>query len=278
MNDCQDTLPNIVIRPSKGLNTLKLNELWEYRELFYFLALRNIQVRYKQTVIGIAWAILQPVATMFVFTIFFGRLAGMPSDGMPYPIFALSGLLPWIFFSNAVSASTDSMVTDANLVKKIYFPRIIIPTASIFSALLDLMLGFILILILLPFFDMGYSYRLFLFPLLGLLLFITTTGIGISLATMNALFRDIRHVMPFALQIWLFITPIVYPMSLLSEKWKAVYSLNPMVGVVETFKWMILGTDLNLMSLITSIGISSILFVFGIFFFRKMEPTFADVI
>jgi len=268
----------IIIRPASGWNILKVKELWFYRELFFILALRNIQVRYKQTILGVGWALLQPLGTMLVFSIFFGRLANMPSDGIPYPIFALSGLIPWIFFSNAVTSSAGSIIADANLIKKVYFPRIIIPFSSVCSGLLDFSLSFALILIIMPFYEIYPNVNILLLPLLTLFLFMAAIGVGLWLATMNALFRDIHHIIPFGMQIWLFMTPIVYPSSLLSPTWKLVLSFNPIMGIVETFRWMMLGTTLSLSTVIISATVILVLFFTGIIFFKKMEPYFADIV
>lgn len=277
---CQTPIaaPLTVIRHSSGWNMLKINELWKYRELFYFLAWRNLKVRYKQTILGISWALLQPIATMIVFTFIFGRLANLPSDGIPYPIFALSGLIPWTFFSNAVIASSGSIVSDANLIKKIYFPRIIIPFSSVFAGLLELFLGCGLLLAMMPFYEIYPNWNFLFFPFLVLLVFIAAMGVGLWLSTMNALFRDVHHLIPFVMQIWLFITPIVYPSSALSSKWQLILSINPMVAVVETFRWMMLGTPLPTTQIMISCSLSLLLCITGIVFFRKMEPQFADIV
>lgn len=272
------SLSSIVIRKSEGWDLFTFKEVWIYRELFYFLAWRNIKVRYKQTILGVGWALIQPLATMLIFTIFFGRLANMPSDGIPYSLFALSGLVPWTFFSNAVTLSGGSLVSDANLIKKIYFPRLIIPFSCICSGLFDFMFTFTMFLAVMPFYGIFPGLNLCFLPLFMLILFASAAGVGLLLSTMNALFRDVHHLIPFGMQIWLFMTPIVYPASLLSPKWKLLLSFNPMVGIVELYRWMMLGTPLSLSTVFISSSVTVILLIAGIMFFRKMESQFADII
>jgi lipopolysaccharide transport system permease protein len=269
----------IIIKPSRGWVNLQLKDVWEYRELLYFLAWRDIKVRYKQTVLGAAWAILQPFLTMVIFSIFFGGLAGVPSDDIPYPIFSYAALVPWMFFANGLTKSTQSLVSGANMVKKIYFPRLIMPMSAVFSGLLDFILAFVVLLAMMLYFNVVPTLAIVWLPLLLLLGLVTSLGVGMWLTAMNVQFRDIRYVMPFIVQAWMFATPIAYPSSLLDEPWRTVYALNPMVGVVEGFRWALLGVDTQpgpmiLVSSVVAIG----LLVSGAFYFRRMEKSFADVV
>jgi len=269
----------IIIKPSRGWVNLQLKDVWEYRELLYFLAWRDIKVRYKQTVLGAAWAILQPFLTMVIFSIFFGGLAGVPSDDIPYPIFSYAALVPWMFFANGLTKSTQSLVSGANMVKKIYFPRLIMPMSAVFSGLLDFILAFVVLLAMMLYFNVMPTLAILWLPLLLLLGLVTSLGVGMWLTAMNVQFRDIRYVMPFIVQAWMFATPIAYPSSLLDEPWRTVYALNPMVGVVEGFRWALLGVDTQpgpmiLVSSVVAIG----LLVSGAFYFRRMEKSFADVV
>lgn len=272
----------ILISPSNRFNFLRFRELWLYRELFFFLTWRDIKVKYKQTILGIGWAILQPLFTMIVFTIFFGRLANMPSDGVDYSLFALSGLLPWIFFLNGATNASNSVVANANLIKKVYFPRIIIPFASVSSGLIDLLLAFLMVLAIMPFYDVYPSLRFLLFPVLVGFVYMTAVGVGLWLSALYALFRDIRYLITFFLQLWFFVTPIVYPTTMVPEKWVVVYGINPMVGVVEAFRWMMIGhyltSDINVLTILISLLVSIVVFVSGIVFFRRIETSFADVV
>ena len=259
--------------------SLGLRELWEYRELLYFLTWRDIKVRYKQTALGAAWAILQPVLTMVVFSLFFGKLAKMPSDGVPYPIFSLAGLVPWTFFAYALTQSSNSLVQSANLVKKVYFPRLAVPIASVLSGVVDFLLAFIVLLGMMLWFDIVPTWKIIILPFLLLLALITSLGIGLWMSALNVMYRDVRYVLPFLTQLWLFATPIAYPSSLLPEKWRALYSLNPMVGVVEGFRWALLDTDTQPgPMLIVSTMAALVLLLGGAMYFRRMEKTFADVV
>jgi len=225
------------IRPSQGWVSLKLDELWEYRELLYFLTWRDIKVRYKQTLLGAAWAIIQPLFTMVVFSLFFGRLAGIPSDGIPYPIFSFAALVPWSFFSTGLSNSSNSLVGSANLLKKVYFPRLAIPISTVLSGVIDFALAFVVLLGMMLFYGMTPTLNIVWLPLLLLLALITSLGVGLWLSALNVQFRDVRYTIPFITQAWMFITPIVYPSSLLPEPWRTLYGINPMAGVVEGFRW-----------------------------------------
>lgn len=271
-----------VIRPSKKWSFWKAEDLWAYRELFYFLAWRDIKVRYKQTVLGIAWAVIQPLGTMLAFSIFFGGLAQMPSDGIPYPLFALAALVPWTFFTNTVTMASNSLISDANLLKKIYFPRVILPIANVTSGLVDFFCSLgILFLVALYFHAIPATMLLWL-PVWVAFLLMTAVGMSLWLSTLNALFRDIRYTIPFVLQLWMFMSPVAYPLSLVPEKWQLVYGINPMVGVIESFRWICLGNVLAehiaWSTLALSVSMSFLCFISGACYFRKMEKYFADVI
>jgi homopolymeric O-antigen transport system permease protein len=270
---------HIHIEPSRGWVALKLRDLWEYRELLYFLTWRDISVRYKQTVLGIAWAIIQPVFTMIVFSLFFGRLAKMPSDGIPYPIFSYTALVPWTFFANGLTQSSNSLVGSANLITKVYFPRLAIPIAAVLSGLIDFALALLVLLGMILYYGMPVTIHiLWLAPLL-LLALVTSLGVGLMLTAMNVKFRDVRYAVPFLTQLWMFATPIAYPSSLLSEPWRTLYGLNPMVGVVEGFRWALLdnGNAPGPIIIVSSL-VAVVTLVGGAFYFRRMEKNFADVV
>ncbi len=271
--------PVIVVKPSKGWISLRLDELWQYRELLYFLTWRDIKVRYKQTVLGAAWAIIQPFFTMVVFSLFFGKLAKVPSDGIPYPIFAYAALVPWTFFANGLSQSSNSLVDNANMLKKVYFPRLVVPLSSVISGVVDFILAFTVLLGMMLFYGIYPTINVIWLPFLLLLTLTTSLGVGLWLSAMNVQFRDVRYTVPFLTQFWLFATPIAYPSSLLSEPWRTLYGINPMVGVVEGFRWALLGTDTapGPIILVSSL-VALALLVSGCFFFRRMEKTFADVV
>ncbi len=269
----------VVIRPRTGWVQLDLAEMWDYRELLYFLVWRDVKVRYKQTALGAAWAILQPLLTMVVFSLFFGKLGGIPSDDLPYPIFSYAALVPWTFFATGLTNCTNSLVGSQNLLKKIYFPRLLLPLASVTAGIVDFVLAFTVLLVMMGFYGIVPTQQVLWLPLLFVLAMSTCLGVGMWLSAMNVLFRDVRHVIPFLIQIWLFATPIAYPSSLLSEPWRTVYSINPMVGVVEGFRWALLGTDTapGPMLAVSSV-VSVLLLVSGAYFFRRMEKSFADVV
>lgn len=277
----QQILPpsTIVIKPSKGWVSLSLKDLWEYRELLYFLTWRDIKVRYKQTALGALWAIIQPFFTMVVFSLFFGRLAKIPSDGIPYPLFTFAALVPWMFFANGLSLSSNSLVGSANLITKVYFPRLIIPVSSILSGLVDFVIAFIVFMGMVLYYGICPTISVIWLPFFLLLGLTTALGVGLWLSALNVKFRDVRYVIPFLTQFWLFATPIAYPSSLLSEPWKTVYGINPMVGVVEGFRWALLGTETAPGAMIfVSALVSLCLLISGIFYFKRMEKTFADII
>jgi len=272
-------IPVTVITPSHGWVALQLSKAWEYRELLYFLTWRDIKVRYKQTVLGVAWAIIQPFFTMVVFSIFFGRLANIPSDGVPYPIFSYAALVPWTFFAHGLSQSSDSLVASANLLKKVYFPRLIIPIAAIFASVVDFVLAFIVLLVMMLFYGITPTVNVLWLPYFLLLALTTSLGVGLWLSAMNVQFRDVRYTVPFLSQFWLFATPIAYPSSLLSEPWRTLYGINPMVGVVESFRWALLGAATAPGPIVIVSSLASLaLLVSGLFYFRRMEKTFADVV
>ncbi len=275
----KQTTPVTKIRPSKGWVPLKTKELWEYRELLFFLAWRDISVRYKQTLLGAAWAIIQPFFTMIVFSLFFGRLGKIPSDGVPYPIFSYAALLPWQYFSSALTNSSGSLVGSANLLSKVYFPRLIIPMASVLPAIIDFMIAFIVLLAMMLFYGIFPTWNVIWLPLFLLLALVTATGVGLWLSAMNVQYRDIRYTLPFIAQLWLFASPVAYPSSMIPEQWRLLYGLNPMAGVIEGFRWALLGTETAPSPLIGVSGlVALILLVSGAFYFRYMEKTFADVV
>ena len=269
----------IRIEPSRGWVSLRLGELWRYRELLYFLVWRDVKVRYKQTALGAAWAIIQPVMTMVVFSLFFGRLAKMPSDGVPYPIFSLAALVPWTLFANGLGQSANSLVGNSNLIQKVYFPRLAIPIASVLSGLVDFAIAFVVLLLMMLYYGIVPTANVVWLPFFMLLALTTSLGVGLWFSALNVQFRDVRYVLPFITQFWLFATPIAYPSSLLSEPWRTVYALNPMVGVVEGFRWALLATDTapGLVAVASSIA-SIVILIGGAFYFRRMERTFADTV
>lgn len=300
--------PITIIKASHGWVNLGLGELWQYRELLFFLTWRDIKVRYKQTVIGIGWAILQPVLSMVVFSVFFGGLAGIkPDSGIPYPVFSLTALVPWTLFSEGLARSGNSLIASTNLLKKIYFPRLIIPLSAILSAMVDFVLSFIVLIVIIIFYlviqtstsntqalfdsvsfiqtvsigsNIQISWNIIWLPLFVLLALMASFGMGLWLSAMNVQFRDVKYVIPFLIQIWLFITPIVYPSSLIQNPTlRLIYGINPMTGVIEGFRWALLGSDTQpgpiiLVSTLTTV----VLLVGGMFYFRRMEKTFADVV
>ncbi len=267
------------IQASRGWSSLALGELWASRELLYFLTWRDIKVRYKQTVLGGAWAVIQPFFTMVVFSLFFGRLARVPSDGIPYPIFSFAALVPWTFFANGLSQSANSLVGSSNLIKKVYFPRLAIPLATVLSEAVDFAIAFVVLLAMMAYFAIAPTANVVWLPLLLVLAVTTSLGVGLWLSALNVQFRDVRYVVPFLTQFWMFATPIAYPSSLLSERWRTLYALNPMVGVVEGFRWALVGTrtapgPMVVVSSLVAIG----LLASGSLYFRRMEKHFADVV
>jgi len=271
--------PSVVIEPSERLFELGLKELWQYRELLYFLAWRDVKVRYKQTAIGIAWVVVQPLLTIAMFTVVFDRFARMPSEGAPYPVFAFTALLPWNYFAQATARSAGSLVGDAHLIQKIYFPRLVMPLAAAIVPLVDLGIAFFALIGMLVWYGMTPTWGALAIPLFLGLAFATALSVGLWLAALNVRYRDVAHAIPFFVQFWMFVSPVVYPASLVPETWQRLYGLNPMAGVIEGFRWALLGKerpDLGLIGI--GAAVVAILFFTGVLFFKRMEQTFADVI
>jgi lipopolysaccharide transport system permease protein len=267
------------IEASRGWVSLKLRELCEYHEILYFLIWRDIKVRYKQTALGAAWAIIQPFFSMVIFSLFFGQLAKVPSDGVPYPIFSYTALVPWMFFANGLNQAPYRVVGSADLIKKVYFPRLVIPIAAVLSGIVDFALAFIVLLGMMLYYGIIPTMQVVWLPGFLLLALVTSLGVGLWLSAINVQYRDVNYVLPFIVQLWLFATPIAYPSSLLSEPWRTLYGLNPMVGVIEGFRWALLGTDTSPGKMVfVSAVIATALLISGAFYFRRMERTFADVI
>ena len=271
--------PFLIIEPSKGFVSIKLREFWSYRELIYFLTWREVKVRYKQTVLGASWAVIQPLFTMLVFNLFFGRLAKLPSDGIAYPLFSLTALIPWTFFANSLTQSSNSLVANSNLISKVYFPRLVIPVSAVLPGAVDFGISFVLLLVLMPFYGMIPSERIVLFPLFFLLALIISLGVGLWLSALSVEYRDVRYTIPFLVQFWMFATPVAYPASLLHGPWRTLYGLNPMVGVVEGFRWAVLGTNAQSGPeiLVSSLAALFLLSTGGLYF-RRMEKTVADIV
>lgn len=271
--------PVVVIEARRSWSALDLRELWAYRELLYFLTVRDIKVRYKQTALGAAWAIIQPVMTMLVFTLFFGRLAGIDTGGVPYPVFAFAGLLPWTFFSNAITNSGNSLVTDARLISKVYFPRMIIPAAAVAAGWVDLIIAFVFSLGLFFYYGIGLTWKLVLLAPLFALVSLLALGTGMLLAALNIKYRDVRYALPFMIQLWLFASPVIYPLSLVSPQWRWILMLNPMSGIIENLRAALFaGTNFNWASLAISIGVTLVVLTCGAFYFKYMEKQFADIV
>jgi lipopolysaccharide transport system permease protein len=275
----EGSVPLLRIEASTGWVSLGLRELWQYRELLSFLVWRDLKVRYKQTALGVAWAIIQPVLSMVIFSLFFGRLAKMPSDNIPYPLFSYTGLVVWAYFSHALTQSSTSLVGSANLIKKIYFPRLAIPVSAVLSGVVDFGLAFLVLLGMMFYYGILPTWNSVWLPLFLLLGIVTALGVGVWLSAVNVQYRDVPHTLPFITQFWMFATPIVYPSSLLPEPWRAVYGINPMAGVVEGFRWALLGAKTAPGPIIlVSAAAAVALLVSGALYFRRMERSFADVI
>lgn len=275
------------VQATKGIRSIDLASLWDYRELLGFLVWRDISIRYKQTVLGAAWAILQPVLTVLLFTAIFGSFANMPSDGLPYSVFAFAALVPWTYFSQAIGRSSVSLVSDPNLVKKVYFPRLIIPLAGAVSPIIDFFLALAVLLAMMVWYGIALSWNLLAVPLLLLMTLLTALAVSVWLAPLNARYRDIGYAIPFLTQFWFFASPITYPLSLIPERWgetftvpaRLLYSLNPMVGVIEGFRWALLGKQSpDVTATLVSAGVVVVLLMTGIMFFKATERTLADVI
>jgi lipopolysaccharide transport system permease protein len=270
--------PLVTIEPSKRGVTLNLRDLWLYRDLLFILTLRDIRVRYKQTALGAAWVIIQPLFAMLLFTLFFGRLAEIPSNGVPYPLFAFAGLLPWTFFSNAVSNSGNSLVASSALITKVYFPRMVIPTASVAAGLLDFAIGFAVLIVLMVWYHVKFSLQLALLPLLTLLTALLAIGVGLWVSALNVKYRDVRYTLPFLLQMWFFATPIILPSSIVPAKWRTLLAVNPMAGLVEGYRAACFGTPFDWPAVGVSALITFAVLLYSIHYFRQMERGFADII
>ncbi len=255
-------------------------DLWRYRELFYFLAWRDILVRYKQTAIGIAWALIRPFLTMIVFTVVFGNLAKLPSEGAPYPILVFAAMLPWQFFSNALSESSNSLITNSNLISKVYFPRLIVPASAVIVSFVDFLISGMILLALMAWYNFVPDWRILTLPFFIMIAFVASMGAGLWLAALNVEYRDFRYIVPFIVQFGLYVSPVGFTSSIVPEKWRLLYSVNPMVGVIDGFRWAILGGESKIYwpGFMLSVGLVALLFASGVWYFRKMERTFADVI
>jgi lipopolysaccharide transport system permease protein len=275
----RDAPQMVFIKPSKGWVSLDLKSLWEYRELLYFLTWRDIKVRYKQTALGAAWAIIQPLTSMLIFSLIFGRLVKVPSDGIPYPLFSFAALVPWTFFANGLNQSSNSLIASANLLKKVYFPRLAIPLATVLAGVVDFALAFVVLLGMVAFYRVTPTINIIWTPFFLILALVTSLGVGLWMSALNVKYRDVKYVVPFMIQIWLFATPVAYPSSLLSQPWRTIYGLNPMVGVVEGFRWALLGTNTAPGFMVAASALAALLIlVTGALYFRYMEKTFADVV
>ncbi|MBA2527498.1 MAG: ABC transporter permease [Pyrinomonadaceae bacterium] len=270
--------PLIVIEPSKSWVALDLKDLWAYRELLYFLTWRDVKVRYKQTLLGATWAIMQPLFTMLIFTLLFGKLAGMPSDGIPYPIFAYVGLLPWTFFQTAVTNSSNSLVGSSNLITKVYFPRMIIPGAAVGAGLVDFAIAFIILVGLMVYYGVAATWNIMMLPALVVLITLLALSIGMCMSALNVKYRDIRYALPFLIQLWMFCSPIIYPSSLVPGKWRWVLVLNPLTGIIEGFRSSLLNREFDWTALGVSTVITLFLLVYSAYAFRRMEKSFADIV
>jgi lipopolysaccharide transport system permease protein len=269
----------VLIRPSTGLAALNLSDLWTYRELVLFMIWRDLKVRYKQTLLGASWAVIQPVLTMLVFNYVFGTVAKVPTDGVPYPIFSYTGLLPWGLFVTALNTASRSLTANQNMITKIYFPRLVLPLASVLAGVVDFAIAFVVLIMMLIFYKVTPTPAVWTLPLFLVLALVTALGTALWLSSINVQYRDVNYVLPFLTQLWLFLTPVAYSSSVISEKWQIAYALNPMAGVVNGFRWALLGTDTGpSVTMAISTAIALIVLVSGLFYFRSMERTFADTI
>jgi lipopolysaccharide transport system permease protein len=274
-----ESVPVLRIEPARGWVDLRLHELWEYRELVYFLIWRDVKARYKQTALGVAWTILPPLLTMVIFTLIFGNLAKIPSDGLPYPIFTYTALLPWTYFAQAISRSGVSLVGSAGLIKKVYFPRLIVPISAAVGPLVDFAVAFVVLLGLMAWFGITPGWGVLALPLFLLLALVTALAVSLFLSALNVRYRDIGYLVPFIVQVWMYASPVVYPTSLVPERWQLLYSLNPMVGVIEGFRWALLDkANVNFGVMAVSAVIVLALLVGGIFYFKRLEQTFTDIV
>ena len=281
VNSSEPISPKIFvhIKPKKGWQLIDFRELTEYRDLFYFLVMRDIKVKYKQTVLGGLWAIIQPFFTMVVFTLFFGKLARMPSDGIPYPIFSYSALVPWAYFAHCIAGSGSSLIGNTSLISKVYFPRLIIPFTPVLAGLLDFCIAFLVLIGMMLYYQMYPTLFALLLPFLVALMMMSASGVGMILGALNAKYRDIGYTIPFIVQLWMFASPIVYPASMIPEKYRVFYALNPMAGVIEGFRSALLGTtEFPIIMIAISAIVSCVLFLLGLFYFKQTERFFADII
>jgi lipopolysaccharide transport system permease protein len=268
-----------VIKPSVGWLSIDLKEIWAYRELLGILAWRDVSVRYKQSVVGIGWAIIQPVMTMIIFTIIFGMFAKLPSDGIPYPVFSYCALLPWNYFARSLGDSSDSLVGSSQLITKVYFPRLILPISKVFAGLIDLAIAFVILLGMMAWYRIVPTAGVLLLPVFILVAMLAALGVGLWLTALNVLYRDVKFVVPFLIQFWMYASPVAYSTSLVPDKWKWIYGLNPMVGAIEGFRWALLGKTAPVFSMfLLPIFIIFVMLIGGLYFFRRMEKTFADII
>ena len=269
---------SVVIRPSSGFITINFKDVWAYRELLYFLTWRDIKIRYKQTVLGFAWAILQPFLMMVVFTLFFGNLLNVPSEGVPYPLFNYAAMLPWILFAQGITRSSESLVANVNMVKKVYFPRLVMPLSGVLAPVVDFAIAFVILIGMMFYFGYPPTMRILWLPAFVILALMTALGVGLWLSAINVQYRDVRYVVPFLVQLWLFASPVVYSSSLLPARFQAIYGLNPMAGVIEGFRWALLGTEPPGSLIAVSVIIVIVILTSGAFYFRRSEKTFADVV
>jgi len=277
--DLKNSARLTIIKPSIGWSALNLRDLWLYRELIFFMTWRDLKVRYKQTLLGAGWAILQPFLTMVVFSIFFGSLANVPSDGVPYPIFSYTALIPWTLFSKALQDASRSLVQSSHMITKVYFPRMILPLSSVLAGVVDFLIAFLVLIGMMVFYGIFPTSNIWLLPLFVLLALVTAIGVGLWLSALNVLYRDINYVLPFLTQLWMFLTPIAYPSSMVPRQFQTLYALNPMAGVVEGFRWVLLGSGQppGVMTLVSGLA-AMVLLISGMFYFRRMERLFADMV
>ncbi|MBY0493479.1 MAG: ABC transporter permease [Cyanobacteria bacterium] len=271
-------IPTIEIRPASGWSALDLGSVWEYRELVYYMVWRDIKVRYKQTALGIGWAVLQPLGSLIVFSLLFGRLAGLPSEGVPYPVFTMAALLPWQLFSNAFSGAANSVTGNAAVIGKVYFPRLIVPIAAVVATIVDFAIALFLLFGLMVWYGVPLRVTLLALPLFALAALVAALAVGLWTAALNVKYRDVRYLLPYALQLWLFVSPVLYSVSLIPDRWRVLYSLNPLVGVIQGFRWALFGGDSPWPLLASSMLVSTVWLIGGLFYFRRAEDEFSDII
>jgi homopolymeric O-antigen transport system permease protein len=271
--------PTKIIKPSQGWIPIRLDAIWAHRELLYFLVWRDIKVRYKQTLLGVLWAVLQPLTLMLAFSIFFGRLAKVPSDGLPYPVFTFCALIPWQLFAHALTQASNSLVEDDRLITKVYFPRLVIPLSAVLAGLVDFVIAFTILVALMLYYRISPTGAVWTIPMFVFLAIVSALAVGLWLSALNVRYRDVRYTLPFITQFWFFISPVAYPSSIVPESWRWFYALNPMVGVIEGFRWALLGkAEAPGLEFVVSSAVAIVLFICGLYYFRRMERTFADVV